>query len=119
MTVEWSPSPLDTSASRAATVGWSLSRPARWAWKMPRAGLCQGRTGEPTVSSITSQFSGVRLFPLNSRPMMKPDYSLDAEPGDCCSTGFPTRGVLGATYTGRSIDVEGRYPESKHWVERY
>jgi RES domain-containing protein len=29
------------------------------------------------------------------------------------------RGVLGATYTGRSIDVEARYPDAKNWVESY
>jgi hypothetical protein len=33
--------------------------------------------------------------------------------------GSSMRGVLGATYTGRSIDVEGRYPEAKNWVENF
>ena len=50
---------------------------------------------------------------------MKPDYSFDAEPGHYRITGFPTQGILGATYTGRSIDVEGRYLEAKHWIESY
>ncbi len=33
--------------------------------------------------------------------------------------GSPTRGILGATYTGRSIDVEGGYPVAKEWLENY
>jgi len=50
---------------------------------------------------------------------MKRNYTLQAEPGRYELRGSPARGILGATYTGRSIDVEGRYPEAKKWVESY
>ncbi len=50
---------------------------------------------------------------------MTRNYSLHAEPGRYELRGSPARGILGATYTGRSIDVEGRYPEAKNWVENY
>lgn len=46
-------------------------------------------------------------------------YTLHAEPGRYELKGSSTQSVLGATYTGRSIDVEGRYPELKSWVEKY
>jgi hypothetical protein len=50
---------------------------------------------------------------------MKQNYTLNTEPGHYELSGSPARGFLGATYTGRSIDVEGRYPEAKKWVESY
>lgn len=50
---------------------------------------------------------------------MTRNYTLHAEPGKYEVKGAPSRGVLGATYTGRSIDVEGRYPEAKKWVDDY
>ena len=50
---------------------------------------------------------------------MKRHYRLQAEPGRFELHGSPTRGCLGATYTGRSIDVEGGYPEAKRWLEDY
>jgi hypothetical protein len=50
---------------------------------------------------------------------LKRHYTLNAEPGHYRLTGSPTQGILGATYTGRSIDVEGLYPEAKRWVESF
>jgi hypothetical protein len=50
---------------------------------------------------------------------MKRHYRLQAEPGRYELRGSPARGILGATYTGRSIDVEGGYPEAKKWLEDY
>lgn len=50
---------------------------------------------------------------------MKRHHKLHAEPGHYGLTGFPTQGILGATYTGRAIDVEGRYPEAKRWIESH
>jgi hypothetical protein len=50
---------------------------------------------------------------------MKRRYRLQAEPGQYELCGSPARGILGATYTGRSIDVEGAYPEAKKWLEDY
>src|SRR5688500_4998980 len=50
---------------------------------------------------------------------MKRKYTLRAEPGQFKITGSSTRGILGATYTGRSIDVEGGYVEAKKWLENY
>jgi len=50
---------------------------------------------------------------------MKRKYILHAEPGQFKITGSSTRGILGATYTGRSIDVEGGYAEAKKWLENY
>src|SRR5712691_8956388 len=50
---------------------------------------------------------------------MKPDYKLAAEPGRYELQGSPARGILGATYTGRSIDVEGGYPMAKAWLENH
>ena len=44
---------------------------------------------------------------------------LIAEPKHFDLRGSPSRGILGATYTGRSIDVEGRYPAAKAWLENY
>jgi hypothetical protein len=50
---------------------------------------------------------------------MSRNYILQAEPGRYELRGSPARGVLGATYTGRSIDVEGGYPVAKEWLENY
>jgi hypothetical protein len=50
---------------------------------------------------------------------MKRNYILQAEPGRYELRGSSARGILGATYTGRSIDVEGGYPVAKEWVENY
>ena len=50
---------------------------------------------------------------------MKRHYRLQAESGRYELRGSPARGILGATYTGRSIDVEGGYPEAKKWLEDY
>ena len=49
---------------------------------------------------------------------MRRNY-IRAEPGRYELRGSPTRGILGATYTGRSIDVEGGYPVAKAWLENY
>jgi hypothetical protein len=51
--------------------------------------------------------------------MMRRNRRLRAEPGHYHLRGSPSRGILGAKYTGRSIDVEGRYPAAKAWVENY
>jgi hypothetical protein len=50
---------------------------------------------------------------------MRRDYTLRAEPGRYELHGSPSRGILGAIYTGRSIDVEGGYPVAKSWLENY
>jgi hypothetical protein len=50
---------------------------------------------------------------------MRRNYRLQAEPGRYELLWSPARGILGATYTGRSIDVEGGYPEAKKWLENY
>lgn len=47
------------------------------------------------------------------------DHRLRAEPGRYELHGTPSRGILGATYTGRSIDVEGEYRLAKAWLEDY
>jgi hypothetical protein len=44
---------------------------------------------------------------------------LRAEHGHYDFRGSSSRGILGAKYTGRSIDVEGRYPTAKAWLENY
>ena len=54
-----------------------------------------------------------------SQPTMTRNYTLHAEPGRYELRGSSARGIRGATYTGRSIDVEGRYPEAKNWLENY
>lgn len=51
--------------------------------------------------------------------MVKRNYTLHAEPARHELKVSRARGILGATYTGRSIEVEGRYPEAKNWVENY
>jgi hypothetical protein len=50
---------------------------------------------------------------------MKRSYTLNAEPGRYDLTGSAAGGALGATYTGRRIDAEARYPEAKNWIEQY
>lgn len=50
---------------------------------------------------------------------MARQYTLHAEPGRFEVRGCSARGILGATYTGRSIDVGGRYSEARNWVESY
>jgi hypothetical protein len=50
---------------------------------------------------------------------MKRRYTLNAEPGRYDLTGSSAGGALGAAYTGRWIDAEGRYSEAKDWVEGY
>jgi nicotinamidase-related amidase len=50
---------------------------------------------------------------------MKRSYTLNAEPGRVDPTGASAGGRLGATYTGRWIDAEGRYSEAKNWIEGY
>src|SRR5262249_22493886 len=47
------------------------------------------------------------------------NYRMHAEPGKYEIRGSSVRGTLGATYTGRSIDVEGGYAVAKQWVESY
>ena len=51
--------------------------------------------------------------------MPKRQYTLNAEPGRYEQRGSPTTGVLGALYTGRSIDVEGGYRDAKKWLDSY
>jgi RES domain len=50
---------------------------------------------------------------------MKRNYTLKAGPGRYELGGCSARFIFGAPYTGRSIDVEGRYPDAKKWVESY
>lgn len=50
---------------------------------------------------------------------MARNYTLHDEPGKYEVKGSPSGGVLGALYTGRLIDVEGRYAEAKKWVDDY
>ena len=50
---------------------------------------------------------------------MRRNYILKAEPERYELRGSPAGGILGATYTGRSIDVEGGYPVAKEWLENY
>jgi len=50
---------------------------------------------------------------------MRRNYILRAEPERYELRGSHARGILGATYTGRSIDVEGGYPVAKEWIENY
>jgi hypothetical protein len=47
------------------------------------------------------------------------NYRMHIEPGRYKLRGSSVRGTLGATYTGRSIDVEGGYAVAKEWVESY
>ncbi len=47
------------------------------------------------------------------------NYRMHIEPGRYEIRGSSVRGTLGATYTGRSIDVEGGYAVAKEWVESY
>ena len=51
--------------------------------------------------------------------MPKRHYSLNLEPGRYELRGSPTSGILGALYTGRSIDVEGGYRDAKNWLDSY
>lgn len=51
--------------------------------------------------------------------MPKRHYTLDAEPGRYDLRGSPTRGILGALYTGRSVDVEGGYRDARKWLDSY
>lgn len=50
---------------------------------------------------------------------MKRNYILRTETGQYKVTGSSTRGILGATPTGRSIDIEGGYADAKKWLENY
>jgi len=50
---------------------------------------------------------------------MAANYKMHAELGRFELRGSDVRGILGATYTGRSIDVEGGYVAAKAWVESY
>jgi hypothetical protein len=50
---------------------------------------------------------------------MAANYKMHAEQGRFELRGSNVRGILGATYTGRSIDVEGGYAAAKAWVESY
>jgi hypothetical protein len=51
--------------------------------------------------------------------MPKRHYTLNAEPGRYELRGSPTSGILGALYTGRSIDVEAGYRDAKKWLDSY
>ncbi len=51
--------------------------------------------------------------------MPKRHYILNAEPGRYELRGSSTSGILGALYTGRSIDVEGGYRNAKKWLDSY
>jgi hypothetical protein len=51
--------------------------------------------------------------------MPKRHYTLKAEPGRYEVHGSPTSGILGALYTGRSVDVEGGYRDAKKWLDDY
>jgi hypothetical protein len=53
-----------------------------------------------------------------SLEMMTRHYVLNAECGRYHLEGHSTGGKLGA-YTGRYIDVEGRYPYARRWIESY
>lgn len=44
---------------------------------------------------------------------------LHAEPGQYQVRGSASKARLAAAYTGRSIDVEGRYPDAKSWLQNY
>jgi hypothetical protein len=46
-------------------------------------------------------------------------HTLNAEPGRYRVEVSPARGLLGAIYTGRSIDIDGRYAQAKRWVDSY
>jgi hypothetical protein len=47
------------------------------------------------------------------------NHIMHAEGGRFELRGSAVRGILGATYTGRSIDVEGGYAVAKAWVDSY
>jgi len=48
-----------------------------------------------------------------------PTYRLMAEPGRFEVRGSDLRGVLRASYSGRSVDVETGYFEARSWIEEY
>jgi hypothetical protein len=50
---------------------------------------------------------------------MKRKHILHAESGQYKLTGSSTRGILSATYTGRSIDIEAGYADAEKWLENY
>lgn len=49
----------------------------------------------------------------------QPTHRLKAEPGHIEIRGSPAQGILGASYSGRSVDVEAGYFEARDWIERY
>jgi hypothetical protein len=51
--------------------------------------------------------------------MPKRHYTLDAEPGRYEVHGSSASGILGALYTGRSVDVEGGFRDAKNWFDNY
>jgi hypothetical protein len=51
--------------------------------------------------------------------MPKRHYKLDAEPGRYEVHGSSASGILGALYTGRSVDVEGGFRDAKNWFDNY